>query len=360
MKKVTVCAFVLCAALAFAQSRPQTVNGEVAERPSSGSLAAAIRDLARGGQASWVGYSVPVVDGEHHMCCFDKGSGFHGNPRCCGGCRLEGGNSGHFVGDRVDDCAKPNSGDFFVLARLARGEVEKIRATSADCGLDLGGRRLYWLGAVNPAESIAWLSGFAQGYAGEEHAAGRRADEALTAIAFHKDASADAILERFAGPERPRPLRVQASFWLASLRGRRGFDVVRRLFRDDSDPKFREEAVFALSEGTVPEVERELLDIARHDRDRDVRGEALMWLAEKAGSRAAGPLTDVIENDPDTEMKKKAVFALSEMENDQGVPLLIQVAKTNRNPVVRKEALFWLGQSNDSRALDYIESLLKR
>ena len=360
MKRYAVLAFLLCGTLAFGQTRPQTVNGEVVERPPSGGLAGAIHELARGGQASWLGYSVPIIDGEHHMCCFDNGRGFHGNPRCCGGCRLEKGDSGTLIGDRIGDCAKSSAGEFFVLARLAHGEVEKIRAASADCGLDLGGRRLYWLGAVSPAESIAWLSGFAQNFTGEDRAGGRRADEALTTIAFHKDASADVMLERFAGPEQPRPLRVQASFWLASQRGRRGFEAVRRIFRADSDPKFREEAVFALSESTVPEAEPELLNIARHDRDRNVRGEALMWLAERAGSRAAGAITDVIENDPDTEMKKKAVFALSEMDNNQGVPLLIQIARTNRDPVVRKEALFWLGQSNDSRALDYIESLLKQ
>jgi len=51
---------------------------------------------------------------------------------------------------------------------------------------------------------------------------------------------------------------------------------------------------------------------------------------------------------------------LSQMPQDQGVPLLIQTAENNRNPVVRKEAIFWLGQSGDSRALDFIESVLRR
>ncbi len=34
------------------------------------------------------------------------------------------------------------------------------------------------------------------------------------------------------------------------------------------------------------------------------------------------------------------------------------VARTNRNPAVRKQAMFWLGQSNDPRALKFIEDIL--
>jgi len=89
-----------------------------------------------------------------------------------------------------------------------------------------------------------------------------------------------------------------------------------------------------------------------------VRGLALFWLAQKAGNKAAGTITEAIESDPDTDVKKRAVFALSQLPKDEGVPLLIQVARSNRNPVVRKQAMFWLGQSNDPRALAFIEEVL--
>jgi len=41
------------------------------------------------------------------------------------------------------------------------------------------------------------------------------------------------------------------------------------------------------------------------------------------------------------------------------VPQLIHVADTNTNLTVRKEAFFWLGQSQDPRALAYLEQVLK-
>jgi HEAT repeat protein len=345
---------------AAAEERPQVVNGKVVEQAPSGTLGESVQRLARSGQTAWVGYSVPVTEGQHHMCCFNARSEFRGNRQCCGGCRLESGNADNFIADSVDHCAAPDFDSFFVLARVAGGTVEKIRPASADCGLDLGGLTLYWLGAAKPAESVAWLAGFVPAYESEERSGRHRADSALTAIAFHQDAAAETALERFLAPQQPRKLREQAAFWLGSARGQRGFEAVRNAIRNDADSKFREEATFALSESAVPGAEQELVRVARQDRDGEVRSQALFWLAQKAGEKAVGPINDAIENDPDTEVKKKAVFALSEMEHNEGVPLLIQVVRTNKNPVVRKEALFWLGQSNDPRALDYIESILKQ
>ncbi len=48
------------------------------------------------------------------------------------------------------------------------------------------------------------------------------------------------------------------------------------------------------------------------------------------------------------------------MPNGDGVPLLIEVARTNKSAEVRKQAMFWLGQSNDPRALRFLEEVLRR
>lgn len=103
-----------------------------------------------------------------------------------------------------------------------------------------------------------------------------------------------------------------------------------------------------------------LIRLAKSAPDSKTRGQALFWMSQRAGDKAAQGITDAIENDPDTEVKKKAVFALSQLPKDEGVPRLIQVAKSNKNPAVRKQAVFWLGQSNDPRALVYLEEVLTR
>jgi HEAT repeat protein len=71
-------------------------------------------------------------------------------------------------------------------------------------------------------------------------------------------------------------------------------------------------------------------------------------------------LNAAVESDPNFEVKKRAVFALSQLPKEESVPQLVRVADTNSNFAIRKEAIFWLGQSNDPRAIAYIEAVLKR
>ena len=79
-----------------------------------------------------------------------------------------------------------------------------------------------------------------------------------------------------------------------------------------------------------------------------------------SGKKAGASITAAIENDPDMQVKKKAVFALSQLPQDESTPQLMRVADSNSNPAFRKEAIFWLGQSKDPRALEYLETILKR
>lgn len=119
-------------------------------------------------------------------------------------------------------------------------------------------------------------------------------------------------------------------------------------------------AIFAISQHEGAEAVNLLIRAAERNPSPHARSQALFWLAQMAGKRAAETITNAIENDPDTEVKKKAVFALSQLPKDEGVPKLIEVAKAQRNPEVRKQAFFWLGQSNDPRALAFIEQVLTK
>lgn len=104
-----------------------------------------------------------------------------------------------------------------------------------------------------------------------------------------------------------------------------------------------------------------LLHLARNERlPQDRRRSAVFWLSQAAGEAAASAL-DSIAVDPssDREVRKQAVFALSQRSGNEGVPALIRIARTNPDPELRKTALFWLGQSEDPRALDLFEEILR-
>jgi hypothetical protein len=92
----------------------------------------------------------------------------------------------------------------------------------------------------------------------------------------------------------------------------------------------------------------------------DRRRSAIFWLGQAAGAAATQALDSIaVDSRGNRELRKQAVFALSQRSANEGVPALIRIARTNHDPELRKTALFWLGQSEDPRALDLFEEILR-
>ena len=354
----------------LAAQQPRIDNGRVTTT-ASGSLSQSIQKLlASQVEAAWIGYSVPVVAGDRTMCCFDSGSTWvNGSVRssdgmCCPACRLE--PSGSTTSMTSGQSQRPaavvkleGSSAMTVLLRVSERQIERVRIFSEECQLDAGGRQVFWLENVPPAESVAYLESLVTAQAAQTDRKDRVVEGAISAIALHADAAADASLERLVAPNQSDRVRRSVPFWLGNARGRRGLDVLRRIVKEDVSIEVRKKAVFGISQSQESDAVETLIAAARTNDQTPVRGEAIFWLAQKAGSKASAAITERIDKDPDTEVKKKAVFALSQLPRDEGVPLLINVARTHSNPAVRKQAMFWLGQSKDPRAVEFFAEVLK-
>jgi hypothetical protein len=356
------------AAIAGAQA-PRISNARVTTQPAGTPLAQSIRTLVQAQtDVAWIGYSVPVVDGERTMCCFESGTwndghGYSTGGSCCPTCRLEPSGSTTMTqqsqapGGTV--VKLEGSGQMTVMLRIAERRVERVRVFSEGCQLDAGGRPVTWLDNVRPADSIAYLESLVTPPPAEGDRRDRVTEGAISAIALHADGAADASLERLIASSQPERVRRVVPFWLGNARGSRGLDVLRRVVKEDASTDVRKKAVFGISQSKEPAAVSTLIDAARNNSLTAVRADAIFWLGQKAGRQASAAITERIEQDPDTDVKKKAVFALSQLPTDEGVPLLINVARTHSNPAVRKQAMFWLGQSKDPRALDFFAEILK-
>ena len=355
-------------ATVVAAQQPRIQNGALTTQPAGSPFAQSFRSIvSSAADVTWIGYSVPVTDGERVMCCFNGGTSFVNGTMsdasgCCGLCKLEN-SSGTSMSTR-SQAATPagvikleGSDQMTVLFRIADRAVERIRVFSEDCQLDAGGRPVRWLENVRPADSIALLESLV-GAQPQADTKNRVTDGAITAIAMHGDSAADASLERLVNRNQPENVRKKVTFWLGNARGQRGYQTLQRVLREDPSVEVRKGAIFGLTQSKVPQAIDTLIATARNDAEPRLRGEALFWLAQKAGEKASATIADQIDQDPDTEVKKKAVFALSQLPKDEGVPLLIKVARTNSNPEVRKQAMFWLGQSKDPRATDFFAEVL--
>ena len=346
--------FALTLALPALAQQPHIENARMEPRPLSGSFDSTMRSIvAAQSTPAWIGYAEPIIPGDRQSCCWSD------NQR---GCFLEPRSSGQTITDTAREPVKlEGPSHVVVLYRVENHQVGKIRSFTPDCELDAGGLPFIWLNGVSPAESIRYLESIAQGVAaGAARDEIRRADNAVSAIALHADPAADQALDQLVAPTEPEQVRRQAIFWLGQARGRRGFETVSRVLREDPSDKIREHAIFALTQSKEPGALDAVVRAAHDDKSPHVRGQALFWLAQRAGQKIAqDAISSAIANDPETEVKKKAVFALTQMPHGDGVPMLIQVARANQNAAVRKQAMFWLGQSKDPRAVAYFEEVLK-
>src|SRR5215204_3084413 len=350
-----------------AAQQPRVSNGRLASQPGA-NLDATLRRLAAAQtEPAWIGYSVPVVSrSEGRLCCsgdtwISDGVVFSNGRIATCGLEPSSTTTTRRTSDQPAQMQNPvrleGPDSVVVLYRVEDKAVQRIRIVSPDCELDAGGRSITWLEGVNAAESVKLLSTFVTK---TEIKSDRLTDGAISAIAMHRDESADAELERLGGSGNPEFVRKKVTFWMGNARGKRGFEAVKKIARNDPSVEVRKSAMFGLSQSADADSVPELVRFAKDDASPVVRGEAIFWLAQKAGQRAAAEITSAIDNDPDTEVKKRAVFALSQLPKDEGIPLLIKVAKTNQNPAVRKQAMFWLGQSKDPRALDFFAEVLAK
>ncbi len=358
MKSLPSALLLLCLAAPALKAQtpaqtPQVANAHLENVSAAGGLEAAVRQAsASSREPFWIAWSVPMIAGQHYNCCLSNTDG--GKKWQTTTCHLEGKNQGW---GSTDNKAVPADQDLLVLARVAGGQIEKIRSYSSTCSLDAGGRRFVWLGDAKPEESVALLAKTAS----SERAASRNlVEESLAALSFHRTSRADEALEDMAGAPHSRKMREDALFWLGQSRGERGARFITRIMNEDPDVEIRKKAIFALSQSKASGVTDALIRLSREDRSADVRGEGLFWLAQRGDPKAPDAILQAIEKDPDLSVRKKGVFALSQLRESRGVPLLIEVGRKTRDREVRKEALFWLTQSNDPAAFEAVEKALNQ
>jgi HEAT repeat protein len=351
---------LLVAIGAGALQAPSIQNGRVETRQTT----AIDRELGAIGAGSvdpvWVGWRVPIADGQRGSC-----STYSNESYAVRGEFLE---NGPFTsGNAVTPMAAPAgpvqleaASDLVVLARVTGGHIDRLRSVGADCPLDAGGRTVYWLQGPTPADSVKYLESLLRPTSGITPAQEQRLSaSAVSALALHRDPSADAVLDRLAMSDADSDLRRAARSSLGSARGAHGFTVLKQLVDRETIPDIRRQLVGALGLTRQAGTPDALLQIARRDTDPKVRGEAAYWLPQRGGQRTLGDVTAIINGDASDTVKQRAIQGLARLTGDETTSLLIQLARTSQNAAVRKEAVTMLGRSKDAKAQAYMQELIK-
>jgi hypothetical protein len=249
-----------------------------------------------------------------------------------------------------------------VLTRAVGGKVERLRTLSDDCPMDAGGRTVYWLSSITPAESLRFLSGLTRDTSSDRTMVDNErqiVSSAIRAIGYHANAAADGMLDALAADHTDSSVRRQAATTLGTYRGAHGAATLTRLIGSVKDGDERRSLVTALGSSREPATVDTFRSLTR-DPDARIRSEAAYYFVVRGGAAVITEALKLTSSDPDDSVRKRVVTGIGRLPNNAGIPALIDLARTSKSDVVRKAAVSALSQSNDPRAIALMEEILKK
>lgn len=336
---------------------PAVQNARVETRQAA-SIDTAVRTLGNPNEPVWIGWRVPMIDGDRTVC-----SSWSDGRTTVVGDALEG------RGSNVNPVTFPAAAgpvrieagtQLLVLARVVDGRLDRLRTVDDGCPMDGGGRSFYWLTGITPAESVRYLDSLTRQDAINITANRRAAETAISALSLHHDAAATAVLDRLSARAGERTLRRPAFSALARTRGAHGLQQLQTLLAAEVDTDMRQALTTAIAESPQPEATAALLALARTETAVNVRGDAANRYVRRAGPADIANVLALLNTERDDNVKRRIVSGIAELPPSISTPTLLNLARTNTNLAIQKEAVSALGRSKDAAAGAFLEELVKR
>ncbi len=263
MKALVAALMVAIAAIALpaGAQTPRLSNGRL-EPHAAANISKDLRALAATlAEPTWVGYTQPLIDGEHNMCDYW--------------------NDGVRYQSSTDPIRLEPADFFFVLFRVENKEIVRIRTFSANCPLDAGGKAVHWFSNVPVNDSVNFLKTFIAASATR-----RLMDSATTAIALTEGQQPLNELITLARDGATAGVKGSALFWLAQRAGQQAVGTINAAIDNDPDTEVKKKAVFALSQLPKDQGVPLLIEQARTNKNPAVRKQAMFWLGQSKDPRA--------------------------------------------------------------------------
>ena len=240
---------------------PRLSNGRI-EPHATTSIATDVPALAATlTEPTWIGYTQPMIDGDHHMCDYW--------------------NDGRMITQSTDPIRLEPADFFFVMFRVENKQITRIRTYSSNCPLDAGGKAVHWFNNVSVASSVAYMKTFMT-----PNATKKLNDSAVTVIAMTEGDQALNELLTLARDGSTSAVKGNALFWLAQRAGQKAAGTITAAIENDPDTEVKKKAVFALSQLPKDEGVPLLIQQARTNKNPVVRKQAMFWLGQTKDPRA--------------------------------------------------------------------------
>jgi hypothetical protein len=351
---------LLGATLGAQQAQVQIQNGKVETKVAT-SLDREVTAAAGTSEPVWIAWREPMIDGERNMCSFysdrDYGYGIRGDV-------LDGGINGDWHVPQIKPSTGPvqleGGAGLVILARIVDKRVERLHTLGDDCPIDANGRTVYWLNGVTTTESLRFLETLAHpDYANMTRTGAQNlVNDSMSAIALHRGAEGDAVLDRMATSEPDASLRHTAARLLGTNRGAHGFDTLRRLLATDKTTDGHRAVASALAQTRQPQTADILLTLAKTDPDPQVRSDVIYYLPARGGERMLPEVVALVEKETVNNVRQRGISGIGQLPNDGGLTTLIQLARSSTDPTIRKEAVTQIGHSKDPRATAFLQEII--
>jgi hypothetical protein len=207
----------------------------------------------------WVGYGVPIADGDSLICSWGDGSWSHWN-------ELRG----------------RSSSALYLFYEVREGEILTIRLSSPECPPNKTDR---WLADVDPKESARMLRGLIDRNTSISK-------KAVAAFALHRGTTDELITIAKRHPS--SKVRSQSLFWLSQQAGDKAIATLRGAVDNDPDAEVKEKAVFGISQLPNDRSVPLLIELMRSHRSPNVRKKAAFWLGQKDDPRALAAIEEIL------------------------------------------------------------------
>jgi hypothetical protein len=253
-------AFATITSTAAAQT-PRLSNGRI-ESHATTNIARDLPALAATlTEPTWVGYTQPLIDGNHDMCDYW--------------------NNGNRFTQSTDPIRLEPADFFFVMFRIEEKQITRIRTYSQNCPLDAGGKAVHWFTNVAVNDSVSYMKTFMG-----PNATRKLTDSAVTVISLTEGDLPLNELITLARDGATSTIKGNALFWLAQRAGQKAVGTITAAIENDPDTKVKEKAVFALSQLPKDEGVPLLIQQARTNKNPVVRKQAMFWLGQSKDPRA--------------------------------------------------------------------------
>jgi HEAT repeat protein len=129
----------------------------------------------------------------------------------------------------------------------------------------------------------------------------------------------------------------------------------------NSDIEVQIQAIESLGEISHPDASARLRELAQNHSEERIRAEAVETLGESSSAASlAGFLKNIALGDRSTQVQDKAIETLGDLPDGAGISALVDLARDHPAANMRKEALETLMDSDQPKAKEFVERLLRR